>query len=81
MMILGEEDRALSVSRSDPNKPARFIIAAGEPVNRPFHKLLGLGGFIIGDTEGGVRAMMEELGVQAEEIKKQIPHYFPAQYL
>lgn len=81
MMILGEEDRALSVSKLDPNKPARFIIAAGEPVNRPFHKLLGLGGFIIGDTEGGVRAMMEELGVQAEEIKRQIPHYFPAQYL
>lgn len=80
MMILGPEAGALTISRSQPG-PTRFIIAAGEPVNKPFHKLLGYGGFIIGDTEQGVRTMMQGLGSQAEKLKKEIPHYFPAQYL
>ncbi len=81
MMILDRESGALSISRSIGSQAARFIVAAGEPVNKPFHKLLGLGGFIIGDTEQGVRALMKELSKQAEEIKQEVPHYFPAQYL
>lgn len=80
MMVLGQGDGALSISRASPEQNTRFIVAAGEPVDRPFHKLLGLGGFILGDTEQGVRAMMESLGDRAEEIKREVPHYFPAQY-
>ena len=81
MMTLGEEDAALAVSNLSPDGGTRFIIAAGEPVNRTFHKLLGLGGFIIGETEEEVRTTMAELTVAAERIKKEVPQYFPAQYL
>lgn len=81
MMILGEEDSALQASNLNADSATRFIIAAGEPVNKPFHKLLGLGGFIIGETEEELRSTMAELEVEAEEIKREVPQYFPAQYL
>ena len=81
MMILGDEDEALATTNLDSNRVTRFIIAAGEPVNKPFHKLLGLGGFIIGETEQEVRARMAELTATAAQIKQEVPQYFPAQYL
>ena len=81
MMILGGEDHALSVTNLSEGSVSRFIIAAGEPVNKPFCKLLGLGGFIIGETEDDVRNNMAEFAIQAEQIKKAVPQYFPAQYL
>jgi redox-sensitive bicupin YhaK (pirin superfamily) len=81
MMILGEEDAALATTNLNADRVTRFIIAAGEPVNRPFHKLLGLGGFIIGETEEEVRSTMAELTAAAEQIKQEVPQYFPAQYL
>ena len=81
MMILGEEDAALATTNLNADRVTRFIIAAGEPVNKPFHKLLGLGGFIIGETEGEVRSTMAELTAAAEQIKQEVPQYFPAQYL
>ncbi len=80
MMILGEDDTTLNVANSNDDSGARFIIAAGEPVNKLFHKLLGLGGFIIGDTEAEVRDTMAELAKTAEDIKKEVPQYFPEQY-
>jgi len=81
MMILGDEDAALAATNLDADRVTRFIVAAGEPVNRPFCKLLGLGGFIIGQTEEEVRSTMAELAETAEQIKKKVPKYFPAQYL
>lgn len=81
MMILGDEHHALSICNLRKDGIARLIIAAGEPLNKPFRKLLGLGGFIIGSTEAEVRARMEELAVKAEQIKADVPHYFPTQYL
>ena len=81
MMILGEEGAALATTNLDPDRVTRFIIAVGEPVNKPFHKLLGLGGFIIGETEEEVRSTMAELAAAAERIKQEVPRYFPAQYL
>ena len=80
MMILGDEDTALAVTNLDAERVTRFIVAAGEPLNRPFCKLLGLGGFIIGQTEEEVRSTMAELAETAEQIKKEVPQYFPAQY-
>ena len=80
MLILGEEDAALATNNLDANGVTRFIIAAGEPVNKPFHKLLGLGGFIIGETEEEVRSTMAALAETAEQIKQEVPQYFPAQY-
>ena len=80
MMILGDEDAALAATNLDADRVTRFIVAAGEPLNRPFCKLLGLGGFIIGQTEGEVRSTMAELAETAEQIKKEVPQYFPAQY-
>ncbi len=81
MLILGDEDAALAITNLDANAATRFIIAAGEPVNKPFHKLLGLGGFIIGETEDEVRSTMADLETRAEEIKQEVPQYFPARYL
>ena len=81
MMILGEEDHSLSISNLDDGSVSRFIIAAGEPLNKPFCKLIGLGGFIIGKTEGEVRKYMEEFSKKAEQLKSEVPQYFPAQYL
>lgn len=81
MMILGDEDAALAATNLNADRVTRFIVAAGEPVIRPFCKLLGLGGFIIGQTEEEVRSTMAELAETAEQIKKEIPQYFPAQYL
>ncbi len=81
MMILGDEDHALSVTNIDDENISRFIVAAGEPVNKPFCKLLGLGGFIIGETEDEVRNNMAEFAAKAEQLKKEVPQYFPAQYL
>lgn len=81
MMILGDEDCALSVTNLGADSMSRFIIAAGEPLNKPFCKLLGLGGFIIGETEDEVRNNMAEFATKAEQIKKEVPQYFPAQYL
>ncbi len=81
MMILGDDDEALATSNLDAGRTTRFIIAAGEPLNKTFHKLLGLGGFIIGEPEEEVRATMAGLAETAEEIKQQVPHYFPTQYL
>ena len=81
MMILGEEDAALATTNLDADRVTRFIIALGEPVNKPFHKLLGLGGFIIGETEEEVRSTMAELAATAEQIKQEVPQYFPARYL
>ena len=81
MMILGDEDQTLSIANLGTDSVGRFIIAAGEPLNRPFCKMIGLGGFIIGITEEEVRRRMEEFAVQAEQLKAEIPQYFPAQYL
>ncbi len=81
MMILNEEDAALVTTNLAADCATRFIIAAGEPVNKPFYKLLGLGGFIIGDTEEQVRATMTQLTETAEQIKQDVPQYFPKQYL
>jgi len=81
MMILGEEDQTLSITNLGTDSVGRFIIAAGEPLNKPFCKLIGLGGFIIGKTEEEVRRRMEEFSVTAEQLKTEIPQYFPAQYL
>lgn len=81
MLILGDEDAALAVTNLDADRVTRFVVAAGEPVNRPFCKLLGLGGFIIGQTEEELRSTMAELAGTAERLKKEIPQYFPAQYL
>ena len=81
MMIIGDEDAPLAVTNLDADRVTRFIVAAGQPVNRPFCKLLGLGGFIIGQTEEEVRSTMAELAETAEQIKKEVPQYFPAQYL
>ena len=81
MMIIGDEDAPLAVTNLDADRVTRFIVAAGQPVNRPFCKLLGLGGFIIGQTEEQVRSTMAELAETAEQIKKEVPQYFPAQYL
>jgi len=81
MMIIGDEDAELAISNLDADRTTRFIIAAGEPVNRTFCKLLGLGGFIIGETEGEVRSAMAKLIKTAEKIKEDVPQYFPAHYL
>ena len=81
MMILGEEDAALVTINLDAGRVTRFIIAVGEPVNKPFYKLLGLGGFIIGETAEEVRSTMAQLAETAEQIKQEVPQYFPAQYL
>ena len=80
-MILDGENRPLSIKNPDTNRTARFVIAAGEPLNKPFYKLIGLGGFIIGESEAQVRQNMQNFSVQAEQIKTQVPHYFPKQYL
>lgn len=77
MMILGNEEQPLSISNTDPGKAARFVLAAGEPVNKSFCKLIGLGGFIIGETEDDVRQRMEVFAKEAEKLKIEIPHYFP----
>jgi len=81
MMILGDEDQTLSITDLGTNSAGRFIIAAGEPLNKPFYKLIGLGGFIIGKTEEEVRRRMEEFAVAADQLKAEIPQYFPKQYL
>ena len=81
MMILGEEDHSLSVTNIGQDSVSRFIVAAGEPLNKPFCKLIGLGGFIIGKTEDEVRKNMEEFADKAEQLKSEVPHYFPPQYL
>jgi hypothetical protein len=81
MMILGDDDAALATNNLDPDRVTRFVIAAGEPVNKPFRKLLGLGGFIIGDTDEELRRTMAELTETAEQIKQDVPHYFPPKYL
>ena len=81
MMILGDDDAALATKNLDVDRVTRFIIAAGEPVNKPFRKLLGLGGFIIGETDEEVRSTMAELAESAEQIKQEVPNYFPLQYL
>ncbi|MCB1743186.1 MAG: hypothetical protein KDK91_22610 [Gammaproteobacteria bacterium] len=80
MMILGEEDAALATTNLNADGVTRFIIAAGEPVNKPFHKLLGLGGFIIGETEDELRRTMAELTAAAEQVKQEVPQYFPARH-
>ena len=80
MMILGGED-TLATTNLDADHATRFLIAMGEPVNKPFHKLLGLGGFIIGESEEEVRSTMAELATTAEQIKQEVPQYFPVQYL
>jgi redox-sensitive bicupin YhaK (pirin superfamily) len=77
MMVLGEEDHTLSITDLKSDCGSRFIIAAGEPLNRPFYKMIGLGGFIIGETEKEVRTQMEEFSVTADQLKTEIPHYFP----
>ncbi|MGB5706299.1 MAG: pirin-like C-terminal cupin domain-containing protein [Arenicellales bacterium] len=81
MMILGDEDHLLSITNLGADSISRFIIAAGEPLNKPFYKMIGLGGFIIGKTEDEVRSKMEQFAAKAEQLKKEIPQYFPAQYL
>lgn len=81
MMILGDEDQTLSITNLGTDSDSRFIIAAGEPLNKPFFKLIGLGGFIIGKTEEEVRRRMEEFSVKAEQLKAEVPQYFPKQYL
>jgi redox-sensitive bicupin YhaK (pirin superfamily) len=81
MMILGDKDQTLSITNIGTNDVGRFIIAAGEPVNKPFYKLIGLGGFIIGEAEEEVRRKMGQLAVKAEQLKTEIPQYFPAKYL
>jgi redox-sensitive bicupin YhaK (pirin superfamily) len=75
MMILGEDDHNLVIAANDSD--SRFVIAAGEPLNTTFCKMIGLGGFIIGKTEREVRKNMDALTVQAEQLKLEIPHYFP----
>ncbi len=79
MMILGDEEVPLLIGNTDDNNVARFVVAAGEPVNKPFYKLIGLGGFIIGETEEGVRAIMSNCAETAEQLKTEIPQYFPTQ--
>lgn len=81
MMILGDEDQTLSIKNLCKNRIGRFIIAAGEPLNESFCKLLGLGGFIIGKNEEEVRTRMEEFAVKAEQLKAEVPQYFPKRYL
>ena len=81
MMILGDGDRSLSITNLGSNSVCRFIVAAGEPLNKPFCKLIGLGGFIIGETEEEVRREMKDFAVKAEQLKSEIPQHFPAQYL
>jgi len=81
MMILGDNEHTLSITNLGADNVGRFIIAAGEPLNKPFYKLIGLGGFIIGETEEEVRRKMEEFTVQAEQLKTEIPQHFPAKYL
>ena len=81
MMILGQEDVVLTITSLGRARVTRFIIAVGEPVNRPFYKLLGLGGFLIGDNEQELKSTMAELAETAEQIKREVPQYFPAQYL
>ena len=81
MMILGDDDAALATNNLDVERVTRFIIAAGEPVNKPFRKLLGLGGFIIGETDEEIRSTMAELAETADQIKLEVPPYFPPQYL
>ena len=81
MMILGEEDEQLSITDLGEGSQGRFVVAAGEPLSRSFRKLIGLGGFIIGESEDVVRRRMEELAVEAERIKTEVPQHFPAQYL
>jgi redox-sensitive bicupin YhaK (pirin superfamily) len=80
MMIFGDEDQTLAISDLGAGRVSRFIIAAGEPINQPFLKLLGLGGFIIGRSEVEVRRTMDELALKAEQLKVEIPEYFPPQY-
>ncbi len=80
MMIFGDEDQALAISDLGAGRVSRFIIASGEPINQPFLKLLGLGGFIIGRSEVEVRRTMDELALKAEQLKVEIPEYFPPQY-
>lgn len=80
MMIFGDADQTLQITNVDGARASRFIIAAGEPVDRPFVKLLGLGGFVIGSSEAEVRGAMGELAVKAEALKAEIPAYFPPQY-
>ena len=81
MLILGDDDQALSITNLFGDGVSRFIIAAGEPLNKPFYKLIGLGGFIIGETEEEVRKVMGKLSPEAEQLKTEIPQHFPAQYL
>jgi len=42
MMILGDDNQTLSITNLGTDSVGRFIIAAGEPLNRPFCKLIGL---------------------------------------
>lgn len=81
MMILEQDDTALATMNMDADRVTRFIIAAGEPINKPFHKLLGLGGFIIGETEEELRSTMAELAETAEELKQKVPQHFHAEHL
>ena len=81
MIIFGETEDHIIISNNNENNLARFIVAAGEPLNKPFCKLLGLGGFIIGDSETEVRTAMDEFSIQADKLKKEIPEYFPQKYL
>ena len=80
MMILGDDDAVLATNNPEVDRVTRFIIAAGEPVNKPFRKLLGLGGFIIGETDEEIRSTMAKLAETAEQIKLEVPQYFPPQY-
>lgn len=80
MMILGADDTAFRIDNATADREARFIIAAGEPVGRPFVKLLGVGGFIIGENEADVRRTMKELTEQSEVLKRVVPHYFSPEY-
>lgn len=81
MLIFDAGTVDLTLENADANHSARLIIAAGEPVNKPFHKLIGLGGFIIGDDKQSIRDEMQALSPKAEQLKKEIPQYFPAKYL
>ncbi len=80
MMIFGDDDRAPMIENDAAGRETRFLIAAGEPVGRPFVKLLGVGGFIIGENEASVRQTMEELTAQSEALKREVPHYFSPEY-
>ncbi len=80
MMILGADDTALRIDNATADRQARFILAAGEPVGRPFVKLLGVGGFIIGENETDVRRKMNEMTEQSEALKRVVPHYFSPEY-